>query len=1183
MKRLLFSLVAMLSLLGWSIHAADPVTKTITFSEKGYSNGDDVAEVKDGDVTLTFALGENSKKNSPKYYNAGYGVRLYPANTLSISIADAVITSVEFTFHGNSYSFNTAYEYGAVAPIPVEFKSDNKEVGSYSESTKTKGSWTGSAQSPLVITAAPNGTKGSIRLQSVKITYSINATSESVSFNPAQLEQHAPFNLTLSTSTEGGKILYSIDGSEPTTEYTAPIAISAASTTVKAKLEGETEVITKTYTISTAAPEIGVAPTVNGANAHYCDNLISISAVEGAKVYYTTDGTEPSTSATEYAEPFVVDAKGTTTVKAIAVAESYGESSVASASVEIYGAGYPVFSPEAATYDEIPLEVSISSDTRKASIYYTVDGTDPKAEEAYLFDPANPIVINQTTTVKAIALLGNQKFNANNIKEAKYVIDAVGTEVSFNFGELQPGMAADDSDNWTGLDIPSTFTDATSPAVAEISKDDVSVTFNSLGSQANQKFRLWLTSGAVQLRISKGGVTAGSSFVVAAPEGKQITSIVFRTNSGSAFVSAFTPDMGTCAIEDKEVKWTGSASSVTFTGSDKYSGSTVQIMGIEVVCGESLAPVFNWNTGDYYESFNLTMTTGLAGGKIAYTTNGNDPDVTFDAATEKWVLGYGTIAYTAPVKIDATATIKAVAYGQRENPVNHIVENYVSDVTAAAYTFKTPDALPATVDNLPRLVKWFTESTPVNLAKSPQVNTPNINKVVRLPFALRVAARSKTELYVDDNAPEEENSGILVTRPNTDWTAICKPFDLFNEGWIVSFEWATDNAKVTPKLVLHNVPSLSIYEQPEFEIPVVTADAVIASAAWDQEIVENTRMHNAWVQSELDKGNNPGMDFMPVTDTDIKLINPSLVSELVEVKDVTFANSTRGNKGNTPNATFSGKSADGKTLEFVTRFVIDSYAAGTYDVKGIVAYSVEIPTKTVDKVKVPTDTIVSVMIYPTELTLVDGGGDITEKSFALADEASEGEWLFVASNMAFTPLDAEKTYGYMPVQEVKAEGDTINANAEFAVTLVATPDDPEYFYMKDNQGRYIYQTGNYDSFNVSTELPEDAEEASWTFEPTEDGEAWIIMNAKTGKFIQYSKQYNSYGCYAENTDDRVLPLIYRSTGTVTGIAGIEAPAFSGKTEIFNIQGQRMNGTMESLPAGIYLVRRGNHTSKVIVR
>ena len=171
----------------------------------------------------------------------------------------------------------------------------------------------------------------------------------------------------------------------------------------------------------------------------------------------------------------------------------------------------------------------------------------------------------------------------------------------------------------------------------------------------------------------------------------------------------------------------------------------------------------------------------------------------------------------------------------------------------------------------------------------------------------------------------------------------------------------------------------------------------------------------------------------------------------------------------------------------------------------------------------------------------------------------------------------------MPVQEVKAEGDTINANAEFAVTLVATPDDPEYFYMKDNQGRYIYQTGNYDSFNVSTELPEDAEEASWTFEPTEDGEAWIIMNAKTGKFIQYSKQYNSYGCYAENTDDRVLPLIYRSTGTVTGIAGIEAPAFSGKTEIFNIQGQRMNGTMESLPAGIYLVRRGNHTSKVIVR
>jgi len=1096
MKIFLFSLVAMLSLLGWTLHA-----ETVTFD---FATAEGLQAMGVTPPGTSKAVVPSSLFLSPVKIAVTQGPNLSTGQELRI-----------YNSNG-SFSFRTSSKGGAKAH-KFSFSTDNganiteivftatKFGVSSDEGTLSSKTWTGDAAEVTFTTT------GEVNITKIEVTYGIP---------------------------------------DPT---------------------------------KTAKPSIVIEPTVEGANALYCDNEVTIScSTEGAKIYYTTDGTTPTEQSNVYGDPFVVKNAGVTAIKAMAVAEGQTASVIASASVEIKQAGFPKFSPEAGTYDEIPLEISIASPTTEATIYYTTDGSDPSDEaNASRVEYKEPFTIDRTTTVKATAKLGNTGYCK--VQQAKYVIDALGSEVTFNFGELQQGMAADDSDNWTGVEIPDTWSDATAPAVAEISKDDVSVTFNSLGSQANQKFRLWYTSGAVQLRISKGGITEGSSFTVTAPEGKQITAIVFRTNSGSSLVSAFTPDMGACSSEDKEVKWTGSASSVTFTGSDEYSGKTVQIMGIDVICGESLAPVFNWNTGDYYEPFNLTMTTGLAGGKIAYTTNGNDPVVTFDAATETWVLGNGTNAYTAPVKISATSTVKAVAYGQRENPVNHIVENYVTDITAAAYTFKTADALPATVDNLSRLVKWFTEANPVNLAKSADVNYPNIRKVVRLPFALRATACTKDVLYVDDNAPDEENSGIIVTRPNTNWTAVCKPFDLFNEGWIVSFEWEN---QVTPKLVLHNVPSLSIYEQPEFEIPVVTAEAVASSDAWNKEIVENSTMHNDWLAKEIAAGHTPGINFVPVTDTDIKLLDPSMVSELVEIKDVKFTSSTRGNKGNTPNATFSGKGAEGSSLDFVTRFIIDSYAAGTYNVKGIVAYNVEITTKTIDKVKVPTDTTVSVVVYPTELTLVEGGGDITEKAFAAADEASEGEWLFVAAGMAFTPLDSEKTYGYMPVQEVKAEGDTIRANAEFAVTLVATPDDPEYFYMKDSFGRFIYQTGDYNSFNVSTELPEDANEASWMFEPTEDADGnpcWMIVNAATGKYVQYSKQYNSFGCYADNTEDRVLPVIYRSTGTVTGIADVIAPVIDGKAEIFNIQGQRMNGSLESLPAGIYLVRRGNVTSKVIVR
>ena len=41
--------------------------------------------------------------------------------------------------------------------------------------------------------------------------------------------------------------------------------------------------------------------------------------INGAKIYYTTDGTEPSTDGTSYGSPVKLTISSTTTVKAIAV------------------------------------------------------------------------------------------------------------------------------------------------------------------------------------------------------------------------------------------------------------------------------------------------------------------------------------------------------------------------------------------------------------------------------------------------------------------------------------------------------------------------------------------------------------------------------------------------------------------------------------------------------------------------------------------------------------------------------------------------------------------------------------------------------------------------------------------------------------------------------------------------
>lgn len=75
--------------------------------------------------------------------------------------------------------------------------------------------------------------------------------------------------------------------------------------------------------------EITAAPTFSPASGTYTEaQTVTISAEDGADIYYTTNGDDPTTSSTKYSAPFKVAT--TTTVKAIAVLNGV-ESSIASA------------------------------------------------------------------------------------------------------------------------------------------------------------------------------------------------------------------------------------------------------------------------------------------------------------------------------------------------------------------------------------------------------------------------------------------------------------------------------------------------------------------------------------------------------------------------------------------------------------------------------------------------------------------------------------------------------------------------------------------------------------------------------------------------------------------------------------------------------------------------------------
>ena len=151
-------------------------------------------------------------------------------------------------------------------------------------------------------------------------------------------------SVTITCGTEGAKIYYTTDGSEPTAssaEYTAAISITEAVTlkaiAVKSGMNNSA-VASVSYTIkgTVATPEFSLA---SGAVNSGTSVTITCST-DGAKIYYTTDGSNPTASSTEYIAAISVTAA--VTLKAIAVKDGMNDSAVASASYTIYTPKYSV-------------------------------------------------------------------------------------------------------------------------------------------------------------------------------------------------------------------------------------------------------------------------------------------------------------------------------------------------------------------------------------------------------------------------------------------------------------------------------------------------------------------------------------------------------------------------------------------------------------------------------------------------------------------------------------------------------------------------------------------------------------------------------------------------------------------------------------------------------------------------
>ena len=256
---------------------------------------------------------------------------------------------------------------------------------------------------------------------------------ETPAFSIAGGEVEEGTTVTISCATEGATIYYTTDGTEPTTSsavYSGAITVNSAMTIkAMAAKEGnytDSEVASATFTIK--AREVVATPVISPAGGEVAaGTAVTIScATSGATVYYTTDGSTPTTSSAVYSGAITVNSA--MTVKAMAAKNGYyTNSSVAAAAftikVEAVAVSTPVISPAGGEVEE-GTTVTITCATEGATVYYTTDGTEPTTSSAVY---SGAITVNSAMTIKAMAAKSGNYTNSG-VATATFTIKEVIVE-----------------------------------------------------------------------------------------------------------------------------------------------------------------------------------------------------------------------------------------------------------------------------------------------------------------------------------------------------------------------------------------------------------------------------------------------------------------------------------------------------------------------------------------------------------------------------------------------------------------------------------------------------------------------------------------------------------------------------------------------------------------------------------
>ena len=448
---------------------------------------------------------------------------------------------------------------------------------------------------------------------------------------------------------EGATIYYTTNGDTPTvgsTKYEGSITLSEP-TIIKAIAykDGMTEsqVATGEYKFYVSAPTFSVA----SGTYNEVKNVEIICATVGATIYYTTNGSEPTTSSTPYAGPIYVNSSQT--IKAIAVKEGWENSSIAESE---YTLKVPAITYTPDPSAQFTGSTSVSLTCNGATIYYTTDGTEPNTSSNVY---STAIIISETTNIKAIAVregwensdmtdlwykefvtVGEPVFTPDN-NDVFSTTQNIKIECSLPEGQDYPIIIyykTNDSDNYTIYTQPIPIEGPTTITAYGVVNGDNNI--------ANSP----VITKKYDFKVAQPTITAGGSFT--SPQTVTIgcttdgATIYYTTNGDTPTTSS--------ATYSQPIPVNGNATIKAIAVKEGWISSDIVEATYEfnVECPSIIITPSDTYTFDNGSSITISLCCNTEGATIHYTTDGSDPT-------------NGCTVCDGDITIDKTMTIKAIA------------------------------------------------------------------------------------------------------------------------------------------------------------------------------------------------------------------------------------------------------------------------------------------------------------------------------------------------------------------------------------------------------------------------------------------------------------------------------------------------------------------------------------------